>query len=341
MVGYQKTGPKASGSDGGSALSPCPLCPRKTDRFGWCRSGHPAVQARGITYIHEDFRHNLCVDPDAPVLTWRQEKGHRLGFENSREAVVWSVFRSLEVLGVAGEALGPLLGLKATPRMYFWARDMAGAPWPPFAGARAELERYVKGPDVNSAEPDVVLVDEAGKQVVFVDADVAAPVGAAGPRWFTAAGTPSERRVKRAILDAMTAEADPLPFRRGLDDAIRRGFYGLARRLLLAGASARRIRDAEPEPESGSGSGVGGEWTGRLVSVINPTTMRRCVDDVARFADLLTPGAKGSYAAVTWADVWARVPPDARAARKTPLRLSLEDYLKARTINRAPAGLIP
>ncbi len=307
-------------------MAPCPLCPRKTDRFGWCRIGHPAVQARGITYIHEDFRHNLCVDPDAPILAWRQARGHRLCFENSREAIVWSVFRSLEVLGVAGDVLAPLFGLKAAPALYFWARAADATPYPPFAAARAELERYIKGPDVNSAEPDVALVDEAGRQVVFIDADVAAPVAAPGPRWFTAAGTPSERRVKRAILEAMTAESDPVPFRRGLDDTIRRGFYGLSRRLLLAQATARRVGDG---------------WTGRVASVTNPATMRRAVEDVARFADLLTPDSRPAYTAATWADIWARVPPEARTARRTPLRLSLEDYLRARTINRTPAGLIP
>jgi hypothetical protein len=328
--GYHRARRGASDDEAPGATSPCPLCPHRTDRFGWCRIGHPAVQVRGVTYIHEDFRHNLCVDPDAPVVAWRQEKGHRLGYENSREAVAWSFFRSLDVLGVAAATLGPTLGTAGAPELYFWGRRLDATPWEPFADARAELERYVKGPDVNGAEPDLAIADPARRQVIFVDADVASPVAAKPPRWFAAAGTPQERRVRRAILDAMTAEEDPSPFRRGLDDAVRRGFYGLARRMLLSRASARRL---------------GAGWSGRLVSVINPSTMRRAEEDVTRFVDLLGPEARPTYRAITWAELWAHVPPAARGARRgptgTPLRLSLEEYLRARTINRSPAAILP
>jgi hypothetical protein len=311
----------------------CPLCPHRTDRFGWCRIGHPAVQARGVTYTYEDYRHNLAVDPDAPVVSWRQEKGHRLGWENSREAVAWSFFRSVEVLGVAGHVLGGAFGLSRDAgrlALFYWARRLDATPWEPFAEARAELERYVKGPDVNSAEPELVVVDGETRQVLFVDADVHAPVAAQrGPRWFAAAHTPSERRVRRAILDAMTGEEEEPVFRRGLDDAIKRGFYGLARRLLLARASARRLGEG---------------WSGRMSSVIHPPTMRRAEEDVARFRDLLAPAVQRGYAAVTWRELWDRVPAEARTARRgpagVPLRLSLEDYLRNRTVDKQPAGLL-
>lgn len=275
-----------------------------------------------MTYVYEDWRHNLAVDPDAAVLAWRQGKGKRLGWENSREAVAWSVFRGLEVLGVAQGVLAAALGARSAT-LYWWGRTRDGEEWPPFAAARQELERWIKGPDVNGAEPEVLVVDEAGKQVVAVDADVAAPVAVKPPRWFTPATLPAERRVRRAILDAMMAEEDGPVFRRGLDDVVRRGFWAQARRLLLARAAARRL---------------GGGWRGRLVSVINPPTMRRAEEDVAKLAALVEED--GAYRALTWAELWGSVPAGARTAR-AGMRLSLEEYLRARTVNRVAARLIP
>src|SRR5262245_49063404 len=76
-----------------TATRTCPLCEADCDRNGACGRGHPLVQVVGTTWSYADFRHNLAVDPNAPVLAWRQGKGKRLGFENSHEAVSWNVFR--------------------------------------------------------------------------------------------------------------------------------------------------------------------------------------------------------------------------------------------------------
>lgn len=306
----------------------CPLCGERTDRFGECERGHPPVRVSGVTYRYRDHRDNLIVDVDAPVLAWRQDKGHRLGFENSHEALAWNVFRALEVGGAAGTTFAALLDVGSAVTLYYWGRDRDAAPFAPFADARAALEEHLRGPDVNGAEPDVIVVEATTRVVVFVDADVAAPVAVGrAPRWFATAATAVERRRRRAILDGMTREEeDTPPFRRGLDDAIRRGFYRQARRLLLARATARRLGDG---------------WSGRLLGLINPSTMRRAREHVARFRALLSDAGAASYLAATWADLWARVPEGTRARRDEPGRPALEEYLRRRTVNRAPALLIP
>src|SRR5687767_229609 len=213
----------------GGASAGCPLCGSAPDRLGHCDRGHPALRVSGVTWSYRDWRDNLLVDRDAPVLAWRQEKGRRLGWENSHEALAWNVFRT-------GARLPAIFGLeKAESR--FWARHHDGQPWEPFEQARAALEQHLRGPDVNFAAPDVVLVD--GSRLVFVDVGLASPLTSRPPRWFSAAATPAAKRRRRGILDAMVSEEPNVGvlFRRGLDETIRRGFYGEARRLLLARAT--------------------------------------------------------------------------------------------------------
>lgn len=310
----------------GARATDCPVCAAATDRFGTCAKGHGPLVATSFTYHFTDFRDNLIVDPDAPVAAWRNEKGHRLRFENSHEAVAWNVFRTLELLGAAPAALEGLLGLAPPLELRYWAREPDASPWAPFADARASLEQYLRGPDVNGAEPDVVIVSRGSRVVAFVDSGVAAPIASRPPRWFATAATPAERRRRRAILDGMSGDEETAPFRRGVDDAIRRGFHGPARRLLLARASSRRIGDG---------------WSGRLVTLVNPPTVKRALEDASRFRSLLTPAAsEQAYAVATWAELWRHIPEAARTTRASGMKISLQAYLCARTVNRGPAHMI-
>ena len=227
MVGIGKYHPEALPARAAGRGRACPLCRAPVDRFGACGAGHAEVRAIGTTWSFRDFRDNLIVDVDAPVLAWRQDKGHRLGCENSHETVAWNLFRGLEVLGAAAAGLateGPV-------DLFFWGRHRDATPWAPLADARAALEEHIHGPDVNSAEPDLIVVDGGRRTVTFLDAHLAAPLCALRPpRWFAGAGTPAGFRRRRAILDGLLREEEgPHPFRRGLDEAIRRGFYAPAR----------------------------------------------------------------------------------------------------------------
>lgn len=308
-----------------AATRTCPLCGGACDRFGGCARAHPAVRVIGTTYVYRDFRDNLGVDADAPVLAWRQQKGHRLGYENSQEAVAWNVFRVLELTGALPTVLRERFALHGAAELYYWARDREGRPLPAFADARAALEEHLKGPDINSGDPDVAILAPDAKVVLFVEAYLSAPIAShLPPRWFAAARTPAERRRRRAILDGMTREEESLPFRRTLDEVIRRGFYPLARRFLLARATARRLGDG---------------WAARLASVVNLATVRRADADVTRFRELLAPPAVPAYLACTWADLWRATPEPLRARRIGAF--SLEEYLRKKTVNRAPARLLP
>jgi hypothetical protein len=267
----------------------------------------------GVTWSFRDWKDNLLVDREAPVLAWRQEKGHRLGWENSHEALAWNVFRGLELAGAA-DVVGRWFAM-APPELLFWARNADGSPWPPYEAARLALEEHLRGPDVNFAAPDVV--SRSGAEVVFVDVGLASPLGSPPPRWFASAASPAARRRRRAILDAMVAEEPDVDalFRRGLDEVIRRGFYSPARRLLLARATARRLE----------GGGVG-----RLAILLNPATMRRCREDAERFRALLGPGGAEACQVIPWADLAGTIPPSAQG---------IGDYLAAKTVNRTPADL--
>jgi hypothetical protein len=282
--------------------------------LGQCDAGHRAVLVSGVTWSFRDWKDNLLVDREAPVLAWRQEKGHRLGWENSHEALAWNVFRGLELAGAADVvggwfALGP-------PEILFWARHADGSPWPPFEAARLALDEHLRGPDVNYAAPDVVL--RAGSEVVFVDVGLASPLGSPPLRWFSSAATPAARRRRRAILEAMLAEEPDVDrlFRRGLDETIRRGFYSPARRLLLARATARRLE---------------GGGRGRLAILLNPATMRRSREDAERFRALLGPAGNEACQVIAWSDLTGAIPASAQ---------DIGDYLAAKTVNRVPADLI-
>jgi hypothetical protein len=266
----------------------------------------------GVTWSYVDWKDNLIVDRDAPVLAWRQDKGRRLGWENSHEALAWNVFRSL------GPAIGAVFDLEVEGAKY-WARHDDAAPWQPFEAARAALEAHLRGPDVNFAAPDVVLLGRG--RLIFVDVGLAAPLTTRPPRWFSSASTSAARRRRRAILEAMLAEEPDagLVLRRGLDEAIRRGFYGPARRLLLARASARRLGHDQSASIASS-----------IALIVSPPTMRRCLEDAERFRALLGPSALPATHVIAWPELAARLPRAATAVR---------DYLASRTVNRAAAHL--
>jgi hypothetical protein len=157
--------------------------------------------------------------------------------------------------------------------------------------------------------------------VLFVQAGLAAPFGGRPPRWFAAASRPAELRLRRALVDGLAREEESPLFRQPLAEVIRRGFYAAARRLLLARATARRL---------------GHGWSGRVLWITNPPTMRRAGEEAARFARLAPEG----FRTLTWCTLYERIPLPARNGRPPALRASLADYLSARTVNRRPARLL-
>jgi len=271
------------------------------------------VQTSGVTWSYCDFRDNLVVDRDSPVVAWRQAKGHRLGWENSHEALTWNVFRSLSP-GV----LGRIFAL-SDPQRRFWGRDVDGSPWPPFEAAKSVLEHHLRGPDVNFAAPALILDDP--RAVIFVDVGLASALTGRPPRWFSTAASPSAKRRRRAILEAMLSEEPDVSavFRRGLDETIRRGFYTAARRLLLARAVARRL------------AGAASPKRGQLVFIVSPVTMRRVLEDGERFRMLLGQDAADDMQVIPWTQLAEQIPETEDGVRT---------YLAMRTVNRAPAHLL-
>jgi hypothetical protein len=284
------------------------------------------VRVRGSTFEYVDWRDHIVIDRDAAVLAWRQGKGRRLGHENSHEALAWNVFRSLERAGLGSAAAARMGGGAASdtpPRFCYWGRDDRGTPCDAWSDALAALHLHLKGPDINGAESDVMLLDESARAVLLVDVHLTAPIAGDAPLWFLHAHRPPEQRRRRAIVEALCAdEPDAVPFRRGLAEVMARRLYGPARRLLLARAVARRL---------------GPGWRGLLVTLVNAPTVRGWDEDSAHFNAQLTAAGRASYRCLSLRDLFGALPPP--LAEALPYWQTLAQYAAQVTANGAPAQI--
>jgi hypothetical protein len=161
-----------------------------------------------------DFRENLIVDPDNPVLiqkAWRDHHSGEAFFEDGRDggraylgvphgedALTWNVFRTLQQEGAGGlRILSEAFGLSAVETVLFWGCDVAGR-----SDAQQLLSILLRRLDGRlkgtMTEPDVVLVTAA--EVAFVECKLNLPSG--GSPWKAqvkekdAEGSGAARRMK-------------------------------------------------------------------------------------------------------------------------------------------------
>jgi hypothetical protein len=102
--------------------------------------------------------------------TWGKAETHRLGHENSEDALTWNVFRSLQEADELALAVRVLGGFEPTapPELYLWGRriNLQGTDkWEGLASARNEIEPWGR----QQTEPDC-CIHIPGQAWLFIEA---------------------------------------------------------------------------------------------------------------------------------------------------------------------------
>lgn len=136
----------------------------------------------GATYSYRDVRRNIIASPDlfAQRIVGHPFKyeSHRLGSENSEDALSWNVFRSLQEAGLLAGVVKLMTGEDhpQEPDLYLWGirvSDDSFKPWDLLIAARERFESNlpVKRP---LTEPDIAL-HLPGKYLVLIEAKFTSP----------------------------------------------------------------------------------------------------------------------------------------------------------------------
>lgn len=136
----------------------------------------------GATYSYRDVRRNIIASPDlfAQRIVGHPFKyeSHRLGAENSEDALSWNVFRSLQEAGLLAAVAKLMIGEDhpQEPDLYLWGirvSDDSFEPWDLLIAARERFESNlpVKRP---LTEPDIAL-HLPGKYLVLIEAKFTSP----------------------------------------------------------------------------------------------------------------------------------------------------------------------
>lgn len=145
----------------------------------------------GATYSYADVRRNIIASPDlfAQRIVGHPFKfeSHRLGSENSEDALSWNVFRSLQEAKCLAQVAKLLIGedYPQEPDLYLWGirvSDDSFEPWELLIAARQRFESNlpVQRP---LTEPDIAL-HLPGRYLVLIEAKFTSPntTYARGPR---------------------------------------------------------------------------------------------------------------------------------------------------------------
>lgn len=100
------------------------------------------VRSRGGVGIYIDYRNNIIVDSNHPILLWKADKERfsptlfplhvrqnfpqglpRIGSQHSEDALSWNVFRSLQLAGKLQLVTDYLPTQMDVEKVYFWQRD--------------------------------------------------------------------------------------------------------------------------------------------------------------------------------------------------------------------------
>lgn len=145
---------------------------------------HCDAKGRYGTYRYREAHRNLIVDADyfQRFISSNPHKfeSHRLGFENSEDALTWNVFRSFQVTHSLGIFAARLTGIirSIQPELYLWGLRVTEdecSPWDLLRRARDRFENQlpVKRP---ATEPDIALY-LPGEYLILIEAKFTSPNG--------------------------------------------------------------------------------------------------------------------------------------------------------------------
>ncbi len=270
----------------------------------------------GSTYRYADVRRNIIASPDlfAQRIVGHPFKfeSHRLGSENSEDALSWNVFRSLQEAGCLAQVAELLIGESHAeqPRLYLWGirvDDDSFEPWDLLIAARERFESHlpVQRPQT---EPDIAL-HLPGRYLVLIEAKFTSPnpVYERGPRKDPQSLTLDELLdiywdPTLRILDYEKAKRQP------------RIHYQLWRNMVFA------------------------EWMARLEGPatvayhVNLVRATAAIGDSAAFKHLVRPRSKGRFSRRTWEAV--------QHSCLQHVKNSSHEFLSQKTANLRPAFLL-
>jgi hypothetical protein len=210
--------------------------------------------SRGGVGVYTDYRCNIIVDPDHPILVWKANRDKfspklfcsevresfpeglaRIGSQHSEDALSWNVFRSLQLAGKLA-----LVGDFAAPgadfdTVYFWNRDAHQRSEqidPEIQELLNEMEPWGKNGAQPQTEPDVILRGE--RHIIMIESKLGKP-GEAKGRWCRS--RPGMRPEYRPFLERVEEERGEPLFSPSFDyekDGNR--FHQLFRNYLLGAA---------------------------------------------------------------------------------------------------------
>ena len=147
------------------------------------------IQSKSGVPLYTDYRENIVVDPDNPVLAWKASKDRfpqglpRIGSGHSEDALSWNLFRSLQLAGKL-----PLVGDFAAPgadfdTVYFWGRDAHQRSEQIDLEIQAtlnEMESWGENGAQQQTETDVML--RGKRHIIMIESKLGKP-GEAKERW--------------------------------------------------------------------------------------------------------------------------------------------------------------
>lgn len=269
----------------------------------------------GATYSYADARRNIIAAQDvfASRLVGHPFKyeSHRLGLENSEDALTWNVFRSLQEAGRLHEVARWITGLDidAEPLLFLWGICLTADSFQPWGLLIAARDRFEQNLPVLRplTEPDITLF-LPGRYLVLIEAKFTGPnpCYSDGPR--KDAGSLTKAELLDIYCDPQLRILDVDRARKA--DKVR---YQLWRNLVFAEWMAR----AENRTTKAYHASL--------------TRAGRENESCAEFRRLIRPGFADRFTHIAWEDIYHLCEDDQRDLAR------LRRYMGAKTCHLQPA----
>lgn len=153
------------------------------------------VYSRGGVAVHTDYRENIVIDPDNPILVWKANRDRlrpswfpvnvqkdfprglpKIGSEHSEDARTWNTFRTLQLsrmIQVVTSIFAPGLDIH---KVYFWGHDTDEHSQKidtEIQEVLNQMEPWGKNGSRQQTEPDVIL--RSKRHVVMVECKLGKP----------------------------------------------------------------------------------------------------------------------------------------------------------------------
>ncbi len=266
------------------------------------------LSTSGASYSYVDVQRNIIVAPHlfATRIVGNPHKYecHRLGCENSEDALTWNVFRTLQECGLLHVVAKWITGLdiQQEPHLYLWGLSISDETFKPWDLLIAARERFESNLPVQRppTEPDIALY-LPGYYLILIEAKFTSynPFYTNGPRRDACSLT------KQELLDIYQDSAlHMLDLQAGL--RAERVYYQLWRNVIFAEWMGR---EAQP---------------GTVAYVANLTRDGQDRDSFGQFQGLMSPGSSGRFVHLSWEDPYGRM-------TQSPGLTKMRRYLQTKT----------